>query len=381
MKVPDKSKRIVVIVNAEWYFRLHWLPLIIRLKKKGNYDITVITSDERGETEMVRNEGLRVILVPFARNTSNPVLELLRLFSIIKIVRNIKPDLIHNLTINPIILGSLAGKILGVPGILNSITGLGYTFIQKGLYGEILKRIVMAGYRIIFSAANISVSFQNYEDQKYLAANKVVSFKQSNVILGVGVDTKKFIRTPIPTDQRRIIMATRMLWDKGVREFVKAAVLLQTLNPRVNMVLVGIPDESNPQSVPETLLKGWHEKNIIDWWGHHSDMPAVLGRSSIVVLPSYREGLPTILIEAASSGRPIITTDVPGCREVVIDGYNGYLVPPKDHVILADRINYLVENQKLMTEMGQKSREISEKMFALEKIFDQYWTLYNGMIL
>jgi glycosyltransferase involved in cell wall biosynthesis len=376
-----EKKRVVVIVNAEWYFRLHWLPLLVRLKEKGNYEVTVITSDERGETEQIRKRGIKVVLLPFGRGSSNPLIEFSHLISILKIVFKIKPFIVHNLTITPVIYGTISGKLACVPHILNSITGLGYTFIQTGMFGKVLRKVITLCYRTIFRSGNVSVSLQNHDDRSYFVSDNIVSESQSSVILGVGVDTEKFTQTPIPSDRFRVIMATRMLWDKGVKEFVLAARNLKELHSNISMILIGIPDEGNPQAVPESVLNDWHKNKIIEWWGHHSDMPAALNKASIIALPSYREGLPTILIEAASVGRPIIATDVPGCREVVIDGQNGYLIPDRNHQMLTEKILHISENHQLMTEMGEKSREMAEKIFTIEKVYSQYWKLYNGLRL
>jgi len=371
-----QNKKVLIIVNAEWYFRLHWLPLILGLKKE-NYNITVVTSDERNQTAAIRKTGVRTITLPYSRKTLNPFVEFLKLVFLMKIIFSFKPTILHNITIRPIIIGTIAGRMLSVPYIVNSITGLGYSFLRGGLWGHFFKKTIMTSYKILFSKSNTIISFQNRDDRNFFVKNKIVPRHKTNVILGVGVNTSKFRNQPIPFEGRKVIMATRMLWDKGVMEFVNAAKLLSDIKPALKMILVGIPDDGNPQSVPQNMLKRWNENNTIEWWGYRNDMPNVIKEACIIVLPSYREGLPTILIEAASVGRPIITTNVPGCREVVRDGVNGFLIPIKDHHVLAERIKTLMDEPKLMSSMGKKSQVLVRARFKYELILSQYINLYS----
>jgi glycosyltransferase involved in cell wall biosynthesis len=373
------QKRVLFIVNAEWYFCLHWLPLAIGMVKNG-YEIILASSDEKGERKNIEEAGIKFIEMPFQRQSINPIREIKSFIEIIRIIKQTRPNIVHNITIKPVILGTLASRILSMPFIVNSITGLGYTFIRPGLFGLLLRNVIKFIYRILFKRKRLMVTFQNSDDRRLLYSNRRSFPKSAIVIKGVGVNTTKYKLTPIPVDSNIVILASRLLWDKGVREFVEAAKYLHEKNVNVQMALVGEPDEKNPQSVSVDILNEWRKEKYIEWWGFQKNMPEVINKASIVVLPSYREGLPTILIEAASVGRPLIATDVPGCNEVVKNGVNGFLVPVKTHIELAKTIHKLIIDPILMDTMGDNSRRIALNEFDFNIILQQHLELYKSSL-
>ncbi|HEU5408884.1 MAG TPA: glycosyltransferase family 4 protein, partial [Nitrospira sp.] len=208
----------------------------------------------------------------------------------------------------------------------------------------------------------------------------VVRESQTRVIPGTGVDTDRFRPMSDERGEPIILLPCRMLWDKGVGEFLESARLVRRQKPGVRFVLVGRCDEDNPASIQSKQLHQWQEEGVIEWWGHRSDMPAILGNAAVVVLPSYREGLPVSLLEAGACGKPIIATDVPGCREVVRHRVNGLLIPPKNAVALADAIVLLLEQPELRHELGRRGREIVVKEFSSTIVIRQTLALYDELL-
>jgi glycosyltransferase involved in cell wall biosynthesis len=217
------------------------------------------------------------------------------------------------------------------------------------------------------SGRRIRVLFQNPDDRDLFVSKNLVPSQRAFVIQGVGVNVREFEPAPEPPGIPIVLFASRILWDKGVGEFVEASRLLKAYGTECRMVIAGIPDAANPQSVDDSTMKRWREEGFVELWGLRTDMPEVLKQAGIVVLPSYREGMPRILLEAAAMGRPIIATDVPGCRYIVSNGVNGYLVPVRDPVALAKAIEVLVDDPRLRAEMGERGHKIAVSEFSEEK--------------
>jgi glycosyltransferase involved in cell wall biosynthesis len=237
--------------------------------------------------------------------------------------------------------------------------------------------VVVFGYRRLLARPRVRVIVQNPEDQAQLQRSAGLS---AVLIRGAGVDLTRFRPQPPPAGQVTIVLASRMLWDKGVREFVDAARRLRAGRGRCRCVLVGKPDPDNPSAVPEQQLRQWHDSGAIQWWGHQADMPAVLAQAHIVCLPSYREGLPTILIEAAAAGLPLVATDVPGCREVVRQERNGLLVPPRDVVALARALTRLVGDASLRAAYGLESRRLAAAELGIDRVAQETLAVYRSLL-
>jgi glycosyltransferase involved in cell wall biosynthesis len=235
------------------------------------------------------------------------------------------------------------------------------------------------GYRAILHSKKVWILFQNPDDQALFAQHKIIHPQHISIIKGSGVDLQQFAFSAIPKGKIKIILVARMLWDKGVGEFVKAATVLKQQGVDADFLLVGPVDAGNPKSISIDQLEEWRKSGVVKWLGERTDIPQLVTKSHIAVLPSYREGLPKSLIESAAIGRPIITTDVPGCREVVKDGENGFLVPAKDAKKLAVAIQKLINNPKLLTSMGKKSRLMAEQEFSIQQIVEQTLKLYRDL--
>jgi glycosyltransferase involved in cell wall biosynthesis len=264
--------------------------------------------------------------------------------------------------------------------VINVFAGLGYTYTSDEFRARLLRLFLKFGLSAACRSAGSIAVFQNDEDQAELVRDHIVRQSQTRIIRGTGVDTDRFRPTSEESPEPIILLPCRMLWDKGVGDFIESARLVGRMKSRARFVLVGRCDEDNPASIQSEQLHQWQEEGVIEWWGHRSDMPAVFGNAAVVVLPSYREGLPVSLLEAGACGKPIIATDVPGCREVVRHRVNGLLIPPRNAIALADAIVLLLENPELRHELGRRGREIVVKEFSSTIVVRQTLALYHELL-
>ena len=367
--------RILFFITEDWYFWSHRLP-IARAVRDAGFEVLIATRVHQHK-ERIEKEGFKLIPISLGRRNKNIIKGIFSILEIIRIYRREKPHIVHHVAIKPVLYGSWAARIAGVPGVVNALAGLGFIFVAQGWKTSVLRRLVVFAYRSAFSAKNAFGIFQNPEDLKLFVNAGVVKSEKAALIRGSGVDISHFIHLPEPAGIPTIVLASRMLWDKGVGELVDAARILNKDGIKCCMILVGNPDPENPASIPEETLHRWHSEGIIEWWGHKDDMPEVFAKSNIVVLPSYREGLPKVLLEAASCGRAIVATDVPGCREIVQHNENGLLVPPHDSKALANALKVLIKDPELRAKMGAKGREIVEAEFSEEIVVKQTMEVYK----
>jgi glycosyltransferase involved in cell wall biosynthesis len=330
-------------------------------------------------TQCFTEQGIRYIPISMSRSGINPFSALAALCQLIQIYRRVKPARAHHFTIKAVIYGSIAAQMAGVPTIVNAITGLGYVFTNETWKARFLRTIVTRVYRWVLRRSNVRMIFENPDNQRFFVTSRLIHDQQAVLIRGAGVDTGRFAPTPEPEGEPIILLAARMLWDKGVGDLVEAGRLLREWGVPGQIVLVGGPDPGNPASISKTQLQAWHREGIAQWWGHQaSSMEKVWARCHIVALPSsYGEGVPTSLIEAAACGRPIVTTDAPGCREVVREGENGFWVPVRDIKALASALRILVENPALRACMGARGREIAVSEFSREKVIRETLAVYD----
>ncbi len=372
--------RLLFLVTEDWYFVSHRLPLACAAKAAG-YDVVIVTQvTDHGNA--IIDAGLKLEPLKFSRSHGKPWQDLMTIISIFRIYKKYKPDLVHHVSIKPVIYGSISALFARVPVVINALTGLGFVFSSTQAKAKLLRVFIKPLLRILLSRKNSWLIVQNPDDQMTLRSAGIVTNEQFALIRGSGVDRKKFWpvnpqvgNKPLPSPI--VLLAARMLWDKGVGEFVGAANILKASGREVRFVLVGDLDSENPACIPYRELLKWQAAGIVEWWGQRDDMPEILGRSTLVCLPSYREGLPKVLIEAAACGKAIVTTDVPGCREIVQHAVNGYLVPIKDAKALADAIEVLLNNKYLREDMGRKSLEIFEQEFTVEKVISETLELYS----
>ena len=355
------------IISEDWYFYSHRLSLA---KTAINYGYKVaLLSHYTNHREIIEAEGIKTIAWPLNRSSRNLYKEIEAIKSIVSTIRQFKPSMIHSVAMKPVIYSAIACNLSGLKSRIFALAGLGFVFTSKKISAELLRPFMEITFKLLFQGKNTRLILQNSEDQSALLSAKVINKNYIRLIRGAGVDTASFHYQKIPNEIPVIILPARMLWAKGIQDFVDCVKKINYNKKIARFVLVGIPDKENPDAIPIEKLKEWNNSGIVEWWGHQSDMPTVYHKSTIVCLPtSYGEGLPKSLLEAASCGRPIITYDVPGCREIVKDGYNGYLVQPKSIDGLVEAIILLINNYKLCVQMGKNGRKLVEKHFTQEKI-------------
>ena len=369
--------KICLVANTDWYLYNFRLSLAKTLRSQG-WEVALI-SPPGSYVGKFAVEGFRWVKWEVGRRDINPWRELMAFFRLIRIYKQEKPSLLHHFTIKPVLYGSLASRLVNKPAIVNSITGLGYLFLTSSFKGSVLRAFVLPLYHLALRASNVRVIFENQDDQQTFLNHYLIKENQSTVIEGTGVDITRFVPYPEEQGKLLVVMPARLLWDKGVGVFVEAAKFLQK-DRDVRIAVVGKPDPGNPANIDEFQLRAWLEDGSVEFWGFRDDMEEVYRQAHIVCLPSMGEGLPTVLIEAAASGRPIVATDVPGCREVVEHGINGLLVPPNNAVALAQAIATLVDDPYLRKKMGEASRQKAVNEFAVDKIIEQTIAVYYSLL-
>jgi glycosyltransferase involved in cell wall biosynthesis len=372
--------KLLFLSTEDSTFWSHRLTLARTAKKQGA-DVVIMTraGEHRSRLEQ---EGFRVIPWSISRKSLNPIQEFRSFFQVLRIYQDEQPDLVHHIAFKPIVYGSLAARICGCIPFVNTVTGLGPVFTRTNLPIKVLRNMLIKVLRVCFRAANSRVIFQNENDRELFLNAEIATAEKTVVIPGFGVDTEQFVPRPEPDGKFVVMLPARMLWEKGVREFVEAARELRERGASARMVLVGAPDPNNPGCISERQLREWEETGDVEWWGQQIDMPVVICKAHLICLPSYREGLPKVLLEAGACGRAIVTTNAPGCSYVVRHGENGLLVPIRDSNALADTIQRLLQDSTQRRQMGVAGRERVAAEFSVGRISRQtlgvYAELMNG---
>lgn len=368
--------KIVLFANTDWYLYNFRLPLAQALRTAGHE--VVLVSPPGAFVQQLQAAGFPWIGCPLDRRSTNPLGESRVVGRLVRIYRQVKPDLVHHFTLKSVVYGSWAARLARVPHVVNAVTGLGHVFANDDGRAGWLQPIL----RLLCKTAlhRTAVIFQNPDDQRAFLDLGVADPADTHVILGSGVDMAQFDYHPEPEGEPLVILASRMLREKGIQEFVEAARLLRSQGRAARFVLIGNTDPDNLAAIPRAQLEAWNEEGAVAWWGFRSDMPEIVSQSHIVCLPSwYREGVPKILIEAASCGRPIVTTDMPGCREIVEEGVNGYLIPPRDAEALSRALGRLLDDASLRRSMGQRGRQRVRERFSLEQVIRETFDVYRGL--
>jgi len=368
-------KKLFIVVNVDWFFLSHRLPIALAAKEQG-YDVTIVCANT-GRKQEIENHGLSFIDVPFQRSGTNLFYELKCVFLLRKLYIKYKPDIIHHVTLKACLLGSLAAKMAKQKNVINAISGLGYNFTKnrRGLVQRVTRFLIS----VAFKSKTFYFILQNHDDVDLIDKLKLVPSANIILIKGSGVNLNEYTYTELPqTDKMHFLFPARMLYDKGLNEFIEAANILKSkVADKANFILAGDCDLENLSAIKPDELQKKVDSTYLKWIGFQKNMISVYQQSTVVVLPSYREGLPKSLIEACAIGRPIITTDVPGCRECVIDGYNGRLVEAKNANALASAILEFVENKHPMEQFSQNSRLLAEKEFSIESVIHKTVEIYH----
>ena len=371
--------RLLFVVSEDWYFHSHRLALAQAALAAG-FDVALAAGiGEHGD--IIARAGIRVHPLIMQRRSMQPLRELATVLQLRRVIQEERPDIVHNVAIKPVLYGSIAARLAGRPKVVNAIAGMGYLFTSSTLRARILKPLVAFALRTLLNDSSSRVIVQNPEDLRFLTKSGMVQEDRVTLIRGSGVDTSAFAFAAEPSGTPIVMLASRMLRDKGIPQFAQAAQILIRDGVSARFVLVGAPDPHNPASIHEDELRSLAARCGVEWWGPRTDMPAVLAASSIVCLPTtYGEGLPKVLLEAASCGRAIVATDVPGCREIVRHEANGLLVNPSDAGALAGAIRRLLAEPQLRKSMGAEGRALIEQHFSMEKVTAQTLALYRELL-
>lgn len=375
--MQNAKPKLLFLVTEDWYFCSHRLPLA-RAAQQAGFDVAVACR-VREHGQNIQAAGLRLHPLALKRNSRNPWQEIRAIAEIARLYHAEQPDIVHHVALKPVLYGSLAAWIANVPAVVNALAGMGYVFTSNKLSARLLRPMVTLAFRLLLKRGRIIL--QNPDDRAALLDAKVASAIQITLIRGSGVDTAQFPYTPEQENPRPlVVLPARMLWDKGVGEFVTAAEILKQHGVAARFLLAGESDPDNPAAIPAAQLEAWRDSGIVEWPGRQDDMAGLFAQANLVCLPSYREGLPKALLEAAACGRAIVATDVPGCREIVRHRHNGLLVPPRDATALALALRQLLDNPAQRREFGQHGREMAEQEFSVEKITGETLALYREML-
>ncbi len=383
-EVKQSAKRLLFVVNEAYFFSSHRLN-IARAAQKAGFEVHVAAPTDNVwapsdyDSLSLRAENISVHPIFLQRRGRNPFADLRTFVTLYRLFKRLKPDVLHLVTIKPVLYGGLAARISRTNAIVCAVSGLGYIFTSKGTLATILRWLVCRFYAIATAHRNARVIVQNTGDANELERLGAVQQKNLVLIRGSGVDLDAFYPKPESNGPPLIVFASRLLWEKGVAEFIQAARYLSAENVRARFVIVGNTTTKIATAVPEKQLLAWVDEGLIEWWGRREDMPDVLAASHIVCLPSrYGEGVPKILIEAAASGRPIVATDIPGCREIVRN--NGLLVKAGDSKALADALTTIVTDKELRKEMGKQGRSLACTEFSDTKVTEETLSIYEELL-
>ena len=377
------KKKLLFNLTEDWFFCSHFLNRALTAKKNG-FSVYVC-SKENNHKSIIESYGIKFIPLPYNRKNINPFYELYVLVRIIFLYKNIKPDITHNIAAKPIIYGSIASKICNIKSVINAPVGMGFIFTSESLKAKILRPILKLLMKSFLNthhgkSRKTKVIFENNDDLKYFINLGALSKDESCVIRGAGVKVKKSKIKRKSSSFITVTLVARMIKDKGIYEFVSAAKKLKKKHFKVKFLLAGDIDSLNPSSLKKQTLNNWHKEGIITWLGWVDNVDMVLDKTDILCLPSYREGLPKALIEGAAKGLPIVTTNTVGCKDVVENGVNGFLVPVKNVKELSSKISKLIKSKVLREKMGKESLRIASSKFCEKIINSQTLDIYNELV-
>ena len=379
--MPSKppKKRLMFVVTEDWYFISHRLPLA-RAARDAGYDVLVATR-LTGQTDRITQEGLTPIgLRKMRRDGRNPIGELAAMAELVAIYRLHRPEIVHHIAMKPVLYGSIAARLVGIRAVVNNLAGLGFVFSSTSRKAALFRPVIRRFLAFALKRKGTLTIVQNSDDARVLADDIGIAADNIQLIKGSGVAISEFSSLRQESVPPVVLLASRMIWDKGIGDFVKAASLLRKQGVDARFVIAGSPDPGNPHSIPESVLQDYNKEGPVEWWGHRDDMPRIIANTALVCLPTtYGEGVPKILIEAAAGACAIVAYDVAGCREIVSDGDNGLLVPAGDIDRLAGAIKELLEDPSRRATMGLRGRKRVEAEFTLEHVIAQTLAAYRGL--
>jgi glycosyltransferase involved in cell wall biosynthesis len=371
--------RLLFVINDLAFLISHRLQ-VAQAARDAGYEVHIAAPKDIASEQQLAGSGFHLHRFDMHRHRINPVSEFRSFREIYRTQRRLKPDIVHLVTIKPVLYGGIAARFSRVPSVVSTISGLGYAFAGTNLKSRIINLLVKRLYRFALGHGTQRVIFQNDNDRMTIQGLGVDLSGKAEMIPGSGVDLNVFAPAPEPDEPVTVVVPSRLLRDKGIAEFVEAARILKREGSAARFVLVGDAPPGNPASVPQGMLDAWKAEDVVEFWGFRTDMPDVLAQSHIVVLPSYyREGFPKALIEAAACGRAVITTDAPGCRDAIVEGKTGRLVPVRDSTALADAMRGLIEDKATRLRMGIAGRKHAEKVFSIEHVTRRHLDIYRDL--
>lgn len=371
------GKKILIVVSEDWYFYSHRFELGKSLVAAGA-EVAVVTR-ESSLSAVIKCAGMRIIPLNLARSGYNPIQDFLSICKLIRIYKSEKPDLVHHVALKPSLYGTIAAWIARMPATINALGGMGYIFISDRLFVRLVRKIIAKIFRILMNREKTRTILQNQDDLCLYRDEIGVNENYLTLIHGSGIDLTKFHLKPEPSGIPIAVCVSRMLWDKGIGELIEAARILRKRKVPIKIRLVG-PIDANPSAIPQKILNAWKAEGIVDIAGPKKNIAAEYHAAHIGVLPSYREGLPKSLLEAAACGRPIVSSDVPGCREICRHNVTGLLVPSRSVEPLADALAQLATDSELRKSFGQKGRLLAEKRFGLESVISDTIDVYDQLL-
>ena len=344
----------------------------------AGYEVVLLTRVAR-HRKMIEDAGIRLIALPWRRRGFGLWREARALWLIWRTYRKERPALVHHVALKPVFYGSLAATLARVPRVVNAVAGFGFVFVSDRALARWLRPLLRLALRSALGGVSTRALVQNPDDRRLLEG---LGVSEPNVvqISGSGIDHRSYVPCAEAAGPIVVAMVSRMLWDKGVGELVESARELRARGVEVTVRLCGGAGDDNPASIDEATLREWERSGLVEWVGFQEDIQAVWRSAHIAVLPSYREGLPRALLEAAACGRPMIATDVPGCREIVRHEETGLLVPARDPHALAEAIERLVRDEAARVRFGRTAREMVEEQFSEAVVLEQHVILYRGLI-
>lgn len=374
------KKKAIFIANTGFNLHNYRLSGMKFLSSKG-WSVIGVANDEANFSDKFAGEGIKFINMRFDDKGKNPIADILFLNKLIRLYRKESPHLVHHFSSKPVTYGSFAAKWTNVPSIVNTVAGLGYPLTKGGLLTFILKTLSKLAL-----SGRPHVTFQNEDDLHYFVSNGIVKKSNTHLIQGSGVNTKAIrpVNSRKANGRRQFLLFSRMLWSKGIREFVEAAAKVKKTNQQATFLMAGGASiagaNANPEAIPMEWLMDVQRGGLVEWKGPLSfrKLMDVVDQSDVIVLPSYHpEGVPRSLIEAAAKGKPIITTNMPGCKDIVIDGSNGFIVPPKNAELLAEAMIKFIQQPGLIDTMGKASRKLAEDIFDESIFLEKTAEVYN----
>ena len=379
------ARRLLFVVNEPYFFVSHRLNVGLEAIKQG-FEVHIAAPNDHvwapdgfsiGD---LKTYGFHVHEISLSRRSIGPIGELRTLWSLFRLFQRVRPLIVHLITIKPVIYGGIAARLSGVPAVVYLVTGLGHVFSSQDIFMRVVRMFVVQGYKAAARHKNSVFMFQNEEDEGVLRRSGC-RVGPSLVLPGSGVDLTKYKPAPEPTGDVVVLLAARLMWDKGVGDFVDAARMVRNKRRGIRFVVVGNTHPSNPRSVPADLLRKWADEGVVEWWGHRTDMPVVFAASHVVCLPSrYGEGLPKVLLEAGAVGRPSIASDIAGCRQVIRHEETGLLVPLGDVSSLAAAIERLADDSSLRHRLGETACRNVGECFSETDVVRKTMDVYHEIL-